>query len=109
MLDSLYSWRLGAINEEEIKTIFEVINGLGFNVYHYELRNLNVESALQEFREHLGGRLCITLLENIGSGREFDSIDVSLMQACIEDLERLHKADDSVFDNWPQLNLPLAV
>ena len=42
--------------------------------------------GLEEFREHLGGRLCITLLKGIGQGYEVNSIDQSAMRTAIEQL-----------------------
>jgi 3-dehydroquinate synthase len=36
-------------------------------------------TGLQEFREHLGGRLTITLLEGIGSGFEVHDVDEAVL------------------------------
>ncbi len=110
MLDSLYSWRLGNISDDQIAQIYETLSGIGFDLYHYELDSLNVENALAEFREHLGGKLCITLLDDIGSAKEYHSIDGHLMQACVGDLRKLHAGQvKEVFASFPQLELPLAV
>lgn len=110
MLDSIYSWRLGNISDDQIAQIYETLSGIGFDLYHYELDSLNVENALAEFREHLGGELCVTLLDDIGSGKEYHSIDGHLMQACVGDLRKLHAGQvKEVFASFPQLELPLAV
>jgi 3-dehydroquinate synthase len=52
------------------------------------LRSLEVERALSDFREHLGGRLCITLPDGIGQAVEVDSIDIELMKRCVQTLSR---------------------
>ncbi len=110
MLDSLYSWRLGLLDDEAIQKIYHLIDSVGFDVYHYELDNLHAKNALEEFREHLGGQLCITLLNEIGTGCEYNTIDVDLMQECVGDLKRLHEGKaDRVFTSYAQLELPLAV
>lgn len=110
MLDSLYSWRMGLIDDESIQRIYQLIEGVGFNVYHYELDNLDAANALKEFREHLGGKLCITLLDAIGTGREHNTINVDLMQECVRDLKHLHEGKaDRIFASYAQLELPLAV
>ncbi len=109
MLDTLYSWRMGNISVKEVTEVFTLLTDIGFDVYHYELDNFNVENALQEFREHLGGELCITLLDAVGKGCEHATIDTTLMQACIFDLKRLQlKQMEQVFDSEVQLQLPMA-
>ncbi len=109
MLDSLYSWRVGNIDAGEMEKVFDLLFALGFDVYHYEIENLDLECALQEFREHLGGRLCITLLEAIGKGKEYSVIDISLMQACVTDLKKLqlNQKKQVFISSEVQLQLPL--
>jgi 3-dehydroquinate synthase len=109
MLDSLYSWKMGSLEDEEIIAIYELIRDLGFSLYHYELGKLDVANALEEFREHLGGKLCITLIEQIGKGCEVSSIDTEIMQSCVADLKNLHDGLlDRVFSSCAQMELALA-
>jgi 3-dehydroquinate synthase len=44
---------------------------------------------LEEFREHLGGELTVTLLREIGSGFEVHEMDLSLVRSSIEELRAL--------------------
>jgi 3-dehydroquinate synthase len=44
-----------------------------------------VEAGLEEFREHLGGRLTITLLRAIGEVTEVHAIDPSLLRRALLD------------------------
>ncbi len=85
-LDSLYSFLSGRIQESELQQILTMIGDLGLPLYHPALSGIDIETALGEFREHLGGKMAITLLTGIGSKEEVDHIDISLMERCIHDL-----------------------
>jgi len=85
-LDSLYSYYKGMIDESELRQIFTLIGDVGLPLYHSALAALDVSAALGEFREHLGGELAITLLTGIGSKKEVDQIDISLMERCVKEL-----------------------
>lgn len=78
-MDSIYSFKLGYLSEHELKQILSLLSVLGFELNHPALHKLNVEQALNEFKEHLGGRLCITLLSGIGKGFEVNEIDTQIM------------------------------
>ncbi len=85
-LDAIYSQRSGLLGESELNSIICLLMDLGFKLDEPVLGDLDVEQALAEFREHLGGELCITLLTGTGSSVEVNQIDVPLMQACLVDL-----------------------
>jgi 3-dehydroquinate synthase len=82
-LDSLYSHRLGLLGELDLYRILGLLETLGFSLYHPALSWLDVERALGDFREHLGGELSIPLLEGIGCKVEAHEIDIPLMKQCI--------------------------
>jgi 3-dehydroquinate synthase len=44
---------------------------------------LAVIAGLEDFREHLGGALTVTLLERIGRGREVTSLDEGVVAAAV--------------------------
>jgi 3-dehydroquinate synthase len=96
-LDSLYSHHLGILGEIDLYRILTLLETLGFNLSHPALSWLDVEKALAEFREHLGGELSIPLLRGIGRKLEAHDIDVALMKHCITLLaERVAgKADET--------------
>ncbi len=85
-LDSLYSYYKEMIEENELRQIFTLLRDLGLPLYHPALDSLNIEAALGEFREHLGGELAITLLTGIGRKKEVNRIDTALMECCIDEL-----------------------
>lgn len=85
-LDSLYSYYSSMITESEQQRIFTLLTDLNLPLYHPALAELDVQGALDAFREHLGGTMSITLLTGIGSKKEVDRIDAHLMERCIEEL-----------------------
>ncbi len=88
-LDSLYSKQTGMLSDEEFQLIITTLRDIGFALYHPTLETLDIAKALDDFREHLGGDLCITLLRGIGKGVEVNHIDVATMRECIWQLRAL--------------------
>ncbi|MCB1138001.1 MAG: 3-dehydroquinate synthase [Leptospiraceae bacterium] len=86
-LDTLYSARMGMISAEKAGRVLRLLRELGFSLYCPWLEDLDISAALEEFREHLGGQLCITLLQEPGQGVEVHSIDVQRMLAARNDLK----------------------
>ena len=85
-LDSLYSARSGMLPERDAGVIVRTLADIGFELGPPALDELDIEAALAEFREHLGGSLNITLLAEIGRGVEVTSIDERRMADCISEL-----------------------
>ena len=84
-LDSTYSLYAGVLSEEKLQRILNLL-ALFFDITNPLIRitdlNAPILQGLQEFREHLGGNLCITLLRDIGEGFEVHEIDPhTLLQA----------------------------
>ncbi len=86
-MDSIYSHKMGFLSEHELKQILSLLDTLGFKLNHPALHLLNVEQALAEFKEHLGGRLCITLLNGIGTGFEVNHIDIQTMVESVNSIQ----------------------
>lgn len=90
-LDSHYAHAIGFIDEKTLDKIIATLRGIGFDLYHPALEELDVERALASFREHLGGELCITLLTAAGSAREVNEINAEVMKKCVSDLRSYRK------------------
>ena len=92
-LDVIYSRRMGFLDGPSAERVLKLIEDLGFDIFANELLNVDSEGALmllkglEEFREHLGGRLTITLLNAIGHGFEVHEIQTSPVVAAIHELE----------------------
>jgi 3-dehydroquinate synthase len=91
-LDVIYSRRGGYLDEEEAERVLGVLQTLGFDLFAPELLavdercELLLPGGLEEFRQHLGGALTITLLKRIGS--EFETHEMS-RHWILESLEEL--------------------
>jgi len=87
-LDTIYSERLGLIGKSEMEAALRLLVALGLVIWHPALATLDMAAALEAFREHLGGRLHISLLTGIGSRTEVHEIDLSRMAAARDALAR---------------------
>lgn len=83
-LDCVYSHLSGRLDRESLDKILSLIQTLGFAITHPLLEVRDNDSALlkglEEFREHLGGKLNITLLNGIGKGEEVHHLDNTLIK-----------------------------
>ncbi|MBW8864859.1 MAG: hypothetical protein JF609_08040 [Verrucomicrobia bacterium] len=92
-LDVIYSRNIGLLDAQSAGRILDLLTRLGFRLYADELLNaddanrLTVLTGLEEFREHLGGELTITLLTGIGRGVEVHEMDESKIIAAIHELK----------------------
>ncbi len=90
-LDTVYSNLSGRLSTEESNRVLNLIQKLGFVLTHPLLQVKQDDSpillGLQEFREHLGGQLTITLLTAIGKGEEAHEIDAALVKKAGEILQ----------------------
>ena len=86
-LDSIYSHKMGYIEEAELTRILGLFEALGFKLYNSRLSEndkINLRHGLAEFREHLGGRLTIMLLAAIGLGIEVHEMDDDLIAESVD-------------------------
>ena len=95
-LDVIYSRRVGLLDVASAARVLRLIEALGFDIFANEL--LNVDSSgdflilkgLEEFREHLGGQLTITLLRDIGTGCEVHEMNEATVFDAIQELQTRH-------------------
>lgn len=91
-LDVTYSRLAGLLDAKSCDRILDLLEQLGFKLYADELLavdakgELRIPAGLEEFREHLGGRLTITLLEEIGRGVEVHKMSAKRIVAAIHRL-----------------------
>ncbi|MGX7687234.1 3-dehydroquinate synthase [Flectobacillus roseus] len=86
-LDSVYSHLKGDLTENDLQRIITLLQNLGFELYHPALAEndkINLWKGLNEFREHLGGQLTITLLKDLGKGEEVHEIDFELVKQAVD-------------------------
>ncbi len=83
-LDALYSHLSGLLSEMELQKIMTTLEDIGFELYHWAIGWIDIDKALREFQEHLGGELTIILLNGLGQKTEVHKIDAGLYRKCIE-------------------------
>ena len=75
-LDALYARNIGLLDAASAERVLRLLDKLGFELFADELRHtdelhqIRLSEGLSEFKEHLGGKLTITLLSEIGQGIE---------------------------------------
>lgn len=85
-LDVTYAQMIGLISMDTLNTILNVLEEIGFDLKIPINNHSKVEELLkgiQEFREHLGGELTITLISKIGVKHDVHTIDMEKMRASI--------------------------
>jgi 3-dehydroquinate synthase len=81
-LDVIYSRHIGLLDEKSAERILNLLKQLGFELFVDDLLpagsdgNPEILAGLDEFREHLGGELTITLLREIGHGVEVHEMNL---------------------------------
>jgi 3-dehydroquinate synthase len=86
-LDSTYSYLSGMLPQSDWSRTLSLLSRLGFSLYVPELEHQpdspkqerSLFRGLQEFREHLGGELTLTLLEGIGNPIEVHLMDQEVL------------------------------
>lgn len=95
-LDVLYSQKTGLLASREAERVLRVLEDLGFDLFANELLNVDSQNelivlkGLEEFREHLGGELTITLLKAIGHGVEVHEVNLSRVIEAVYELQERH-------------------
>jgi len=97
-LDVIYSRQMGFLDALSAERILVLLEQLGFELFANELLHedstgeLVLLKGLEEFREHLGGQLTITLLQGVGRGFEVHEMDSSAVLASIRELHSRHQS-----------------
>jgi len=89
-LDSVYAWRKGLLSRDELESILSAFRRCGLPTWHPLLAERDAEGrlaileGLEQFREHLGGRLSITLPKSIGQKVEVHEMDAAEIEWAVE-------------------------
>jgi 3-dehydroquinate synthase len=91
-VDLVYSVRKGILDEATARRVIALIRRIGFDIFHPGLlaEGRSGESVilegLEEFREHLGGELTVTLVPRIGQKLEVHEMDRHLILEALDEL-----------------------
>ncbi len=89
-LDSFYAWRAGRIDEQAFNRVLAAFEQCGLPIWVRLLDRRGSDGrrevlrGLEEFREHLGGELTVTLPSPIGRSAEVHTMDESVIDEGIE-------------------------
>ena len=93
-LDAVYSREAGLLGPAAAERALALLEALGFALFANEMLHLDSDGqpalfrGLEEFREHLGGELSLTMLQDIGRPVEIHQVSPPKMLRAIHDLRR---------------------
>jgi 3-dehydroquinate synthase len=93
-LDVIYSRQIGLLDAPAADRILTLLGHLGFKIFAGRLLArssdgcFQILAGLEEFREHLGGELTITLLKKIGQGVEVHEMNSQIIIEAMHELQR---------------------
>lgn len=90
-VDLIYAREQGMMTAESCERVLRMITAIGFHPFVPELltevpEGLAILQGLEEFREHLGGRLTVTLATGIGTAVEVHHLDIAILTRVFEEL-----------------------
>ena len=89
-IDCFYSAIKFGFPESDAMKVCECLSGMGMQLWHDALAPIDrLLEGLEEFRQHLGGRLTITMLRAIGEPINVHEIDVDAMKLAIGKLKKV--------------------
>jgi 3-dehydroquinate synthase len=97
-LDVIYSRNSGWLEEAAAERALALLRRLGFELFADPLLHLDAENrpivlqGLEDFREHLGGELTLTMLKGIGDAMEIHEIIAPRMLDAISELRQYEEA-----------------
>lgn len=93
-IDTVYSSLCHGLAEEDAQRVLFCLRDLGLPLHHEAVeRTDELFAGLEEFRQHLGGRLTVTMLRGIGEPLDVHEVDRQKMRLAIEtvaDFARVH-------------------
>jgi 3-dehydroquinate synthase len=94
-MDSYYALRKGFWGQQDFDRLIEAFKVAGFKLYYEFMGAVDdcgkylVLSGIEEFREHLGGELHITLPDGLGRKQEVSELDEELLIEAVKFLKGL--------------------
>jgi len=84
-VDSVYSSLVHGFPQQDAERVLSCLAKMGLPLDHPALHRVDeLFNGLEEFRQHLGGRLTVTMLEEVGAPVDVHEIDEAAMRQAIE-------------------------
>ena len=90
-VDTIYAALEGTLSMAEADRVVSTLRRLGLPVHHEALHGDRILDGLEEFREHLGGRLTVTLLTAVGTPVDVHQMDADLLRQAVDRLEAINR------------------
>ncbi len=95
-LDCIYSSIVHGLPDAECRRVCQCLSDLGLALWDDTLDDFDqVLMGLEEFRQHLGGRLTVTMLRGVGQPIDVHSIDNAAMREACRRLRRIATSCDA--------------
>lgn len=93
-IDTVYSSLVHGLPTDDAARVLRCLRQLGFDLHHPALVDAQgLLGGLEEFRQHLGGRLTVTMLRAVGSPLDVHQIDVEKMREAIASVIRFARTN----------------
>lgn len=93
ILDMIIAKNRGLINQDEYNLVFHGLKDCGFRLWHPFLEKrengkfLNIYNGLEEFRQHLGGKLTLIMPEHLGNSCQIHSISRDEVEQAVKEMK----------------------
>jgi 3-dehydroquinate synthase len=100
-LDTVYAQQIGLLSEKAREAVLDALEGCGLPIWSRLLAlrsstgRLKILKGLDEFQEHLGGRLTITLPNGIGNKVEVHEMDEKIIENAVDCLKQRSAPPDT--------------
>lgn len=89
-LDCIYSYLKFGFPQKHMESVCRCLHDLGMPLWDDTLNDAGtILGGLEEFRQHLGGRLTITMLRDVAAPFDVHTIDLEVMRAAIAQLHAI--------------------
>ena len=89
-LDTVYSSLAFGLESETVRDTLHILQRLHLPIYDPWLEKEAIFQGLEEFRQHLGGRLTLTMLASLGKPIDVHEVDYDLMKKAVSILQQWH-------------------
>lgn len=86
-LDTAYSALTLGLSEEIVHQTLDTLTHMGLPIFDPWLERKEIFQGLEEFRQHLGGRLTLTMLRDVGQPVDVHEVDYEAMRTAVSHLK----------------------